>query len=41
VLGAYFFVRPYLPAIDWGRIWPLLLIVLGAVVLVGALRRSP
>jgi phage shock protein C len=40
VLGAYFLVREYIPAIDFGRIWPLVLIVIGVVLLLGAMRRS-
>jgi phage shock protein C len=39
VIGAYFLVRQYLPAIDFGFIWPVILIALGVVLLLGAMRR--
>lgn len=40
VLGGWFLVREYLPWLDIDRIWPLLLIGLGVIVLAGALRRD-
>lgn len=39
VIGLWFLVREYLPAINWGLIWPLLLVAAGIVILVGASRR--
>jgi phage shock protein C len=39
LLGAWFLAREYLPAINWGLIWPLLLIGIGVIVLVNAARR--
>jgi phage shock protein C len=39
VLGAWFFAREYLPAINWGLIWPLILVGIGALILVNAARR--
>jgi uncharacterized membrane protein HdeD (DUF308 family) len=40
LVGVYFLLRDYLPAIAWGQIWPLALIVVGALLLLGAFRRS-
>lgn len=39
VLGAWFLAREYLPAINWGLIWPLLLVGVGVVILATASRR--
>jgi phage shock protein C len=39
VIGLWFLVREYLPDINWGLIWPLLLVAAGVVILVGAARR--
>ncbi|MBA2633452.1 MAG: PspC domain-containing protein [Chloroflexi bacterium] len=39
VVGLWFLVREYLPAINWGLIWPALLVVAGIVILVTASRR--
>jgi phage shock protein C len=39
LIGLWFLVREYLPAINWGLIWPLLLVAAGAVILVSASRR--
>ncbi len=38
-LGAWFLVRAYLPSIDWSLIWPVVLVGVGIVILVGAMRR--
>jgi phage shock protein C len=38
-IGLWFFVREYLPDIDWGFVWPLLLIGVGVAILVGTMRR--
>jgi phage shock protein C len=39
VLGLWFLLREYLPAFDWGLVWPLLLVAVGALILVTASRR--
>ncbi len=39
VIGLWFLVREYLPAINWGLIWPLLLVGAGVLILVTASRR--
>lgn len=39
LVGLYFLVREYLPRIDWGFVWPLILVGVGALILVGAARR--
>ena len=39
LIGLWFLVREYLPAINWGLIWPLLLVGAGVVILVSASRR--
>ena len=40
LLGVWFLAREYLPAFDWGLVWPLILVGIGVVVLVNAARRS-
>ena len=37
--GLWFLAREYLPALDWGLIWPIVLIAVGGVVLVTSSRR--
>lgn len=37
-LGIFFLVRSYLPAIDWDRFWPIVLVLVGAALLIGSLR---
>jgi phage shock protein C len=39
VIGVWFLLREYLPEIDWGLVWPLVLVGIGALVLVTSLRR--
>lgn len=39
LIGLWFLVREYLPDIDWGLVWPLLLVAAGVVILVTASRR--
>lgn len=39
LIGVFFLVRNYLPAIDIGRLWPVLVIGLGLVLLVAAFAR--
>jgi phage shock protein C len=38
-LGAWFLLRQYLPPIDWGLLWPIVLIGIGGVILVTSARR--
>ena len=40
LVGVWFLVREYLPAIDWGFVWPLVLVAGGIAILIGASRRS-
>lgn len=39
LLGAWFLVRRYLPPIDWGLVWPVVLIGIGALILITSARR--
>jgi phage shock protein PspC (stress-responsive transcriptional regulator) len=39
LLGVWFLLREYVPAIDWGLIWPLVLVGIGALILVTSMRR--
>jgi phage shock protein C len=39
VVGLWFLLREYLPEIDWGLIWPLVLVGIGVLVLVTSMRR--
>jgi phage shock protein PspC (stress-responsive transcriptional regulator) len=39
LIGLWFLVREFLPSIDWGFIWPLLLVAAGVVILVTTSRR--
>jgi phage shock protein C len=39
LIGVWFLLREYLPDIDWGLLWPLLLVGMGALVLVTSMRR--
>lgn len=41
IVGLYFLAREYLPDLNVDRLWPLGLVLLGLVLLVGALRRRP
>lgn len=40
-LGLYFLAREYLPDINFDRLWPLGLVLLGVIFLFGAIRRRP
>lgn len=39
LIGLWFLLREYLPGINWGLIWPLIIVGIGAVILVGSMRR--
>ena len=39
LLGVWFLAREYLPALNWGLVWPLILVGIGVLVLVSAARR--
>ncbi|MCA1570695.1 MAG: PspC domain-containing protein [Chloroflexi bacterium] len=39
LIGLWFLVREYLPRIDWSFIWPLIIVGVGVLILVGAARR--
>lgn len=37
--GAFFLARELVPQIQWGRVWPVALLLVGAVLLIGSLRQ--
>lgn len=39
LLGVWFLLRDYLPRIDWGLLWPIILIGIGGLILVTTARR--
>jgi phage shock protein C len=39
LVGLWFLLREYLPGIDWGLIWPLVVVGIGAAILVTSIRR--
>ena len=39
VVGVWFLLREYLPDINWGLLWPLVLVGIGALILVTSMRR--
>lgn len=39
LIGLWFLLREYLPDINWGLIWPLIIVGIGAVILFGSMRR--
>jgi phage shock protein C len=39
LLGLWFLLREYLPDFDWGLVWPLVIVGIGALILVTATRR--
>ena len=39
VIGLWFLLRNYLPDIDWGLVWPFLLVAAGVAILITASRR--
>jgi VIT1/CCC1 family predicted Fe2+/Mn2+ transporter len=40
LVGAFFFVRPYLPAFNWSLAWPIVVIAIGLVLVLFALART-
>lgn len=40
LLGLWFLARSYLPDIDWGLIWPIVIVGIGVLILVNASRRT-
>jgi phage shock protein C len=38
LIGVWFLLREYLPGIDWGLIWPLVVVGIGAAILVTSMR---
>ncbi|HEY6058379.1 MAG TPA: DUF5668 domain-containing protein, partial [Candidatus Limnocylindrales bacterium] len=38
LVGGFFLLRTYVPALDADRFWPLVLVVIGAVFVIGAIR---
>jgi hypothetical protein len=39
LIGVWFLVREYVPAVDWDLLWPVILIGIGALILVSSSRR--
>lgn len=39
VIGAWFLAREYLPAINWGLVWPIILVAIGVLILVNSARQ--
>ena len=39
LIGVWFLLREYLPEFDWGLVWPLVLVGIGALILVSSMRR--
>ena len=39
LIGVWFLLREYLPDFDWGLVWPLVLVGIGALILVTSMRR--
>lgn len=40
VIGVWFLLREYLPDFDWGLVWPVVLIGIGAAILLATMRRQ-
>jgi len=40
LIGGYFIVRTYVPTLDLGRFWPILLVAIGLILLLGSIRRD-
>jgi phage shock protein PspC (stress-responsive transcriptional regulator) len=41
LVGLWFLLREYLPDFDWSLVWPIVLIGVGVLILVGVSRRRP
>ncbi|MGZ8475835.1 MAG: hypothetical protein ACXWWQ_06380, partial [Candidatus Limnocylindria bacterium] len=41
IIGAWFLLGAYVPAVDLGRLWPVALIVIGLVILASGMRARP
>jgi phage shock protein PspC (stress-responsive transcriptional regulator) len=41
LVGLWFLLREYLPDFDWSLVWPIVLIAVGVLILVGISRRRP
>jgi phage shock protein PspC (stress-responsive transcriptional regulator) len=39
LIGVWFLLREYLPDFDWGLVWPLVLVGIGALIVVSSMRR--
>lgn len=39
LIGTWFLLREYLPNFNWNFVWPVVIVAIGVVILVGALRR--
>ena len=39
LIGLWFLVREYLPPIRWNLIWPIIIVAVGAIILISAMRR--
>lgn len=39
LIGLWFLVREYLPPIRWNLIWPVIIVAVGAIILISAMRR--
>ena len=39
LIGTWFLLREYLPSFNWNLVWPVAIVAIGVVILVGALRR--
>jgi phage shock protein PspC (stress-responsive transcriptional regulator) len=40
LVGSFFLARAYIPGLDLDRLWPVLLVAIGVVLLIGSVRRS-
>jgi phage shock protein C len=40
LLGLWFLLREYVPDIDWGLLWPLVIVAIGVMVVVASTRRD-
>lgn len=40
LIGLWFLLREYVPQIDWGFVWPLVVVGIGALIVLNSLRRG-